>query len=124
VLSLEILYRHVVLYDHGKFIGCLHPVPSPTTLAFDYSGQSRHFRFSPPSDSREAMYFVASLRFTFATTYRLVRPPVGADRVSPADEDFYFRASDGLVTRSAAGYSYRGNWASYPDGTFTRKHSN
>jgi hypothetical protein len=36
-----------------------------------------------------------------------------------ANEDFYFRASDGLVTRSAAGYNYRGNWASSPGGTFT-----
>jgi hypothetical protein len=32
----------------------------------------------------------------------------------PADKDFYCRASDGLVTRSAAGYNYRGNWASSP----------
>jgi hypothetical protein len=31
----------------------------------------------------------------------------------------HFRASDGLVTRSAAGYNYRGNWASSPDRTFT-----
>src|SRR6184192_4566240 len=39
--------------------------------------------------------------------------------LGPANEDFYFRASNGLVTRSAAGYHYRGNWASYPGGTFT-----
>jgi len=38
----------------------------------------------------------------------------------PADEDFYFRAFDGLVTRSVAGYDYRGNWVSSTDGTFTR----
>jgi|HubBroStandDraft_6_1064221.scaffolds.fasta_scaffold748111_1 hypothetical protein len=38
---------------------------------------------------------------------------------NPAVEDFYFRASDGLVTRSAAGYDYRGNWASSPGGIFT-----
>jgi hypothetical protein len=44
VLSLAILRRHVVLWDPGKFIGCLHPVPSPTTLAFDLSGGSQHFR--------------------------------------------------------------------------------
>src|SRR2546422_6149692 len=31
-------FPHVVLCDHGKFVGCLHPVPSPTTLAFDYVG--------------------------------------------------------------------------------------
>ncbi len=39
--------------------------------------------------------------------------------LDPADEDFYFRASNGLVTRSAAGYNYRGNWASSPGGDFT-----
>ena len=44
VLSLAILCRHVVLWDPGKFLGCGHPVPSPTTLAFDLSGGSRHFR--------------------------------------------------------------------------------
>jgi hypothetical protein len=44
VLSLAILCRHVVLWDPGKFLGCEHPVPSPTTLAFDLSGGSRHFR--------------------------------------------------------------------------------
>jgi len=44
VLSLAVLCRHVVLWDPGKFIGCLHPVPSPMTLAFDLSGGSRHFQ--------------------------------------------------------------------------------
>src|SRR6266851_4934830 len=34
VLSLTILSRHVALYDSGKFDGCQHPVPSPSTLAF------------------------------------------------------------------------------------------
>jgi hypothetical protein len=34
VLSLTILSRHVALYDSGKFDGCEHPVPSPSTLAF------------------------------------------------------------------------------------------
>ena len=43
VLSLAVLCRHVVLWDPGKFLGCYHPVPSPTTLAFDLSGGSRHF---------------------------------------------------------------------------------
>src|SRR5271157_3518459 len=28
-----------------EFLGCLHPVPSPWTLAFDPSGGSRHFRY-------------------------------------------------------------------------------
>ena len=43
VLSLTVLYRHVVPKDPGKFIGCTHPVPSPMTLAFDAYGKSRHF---------------------------------------------------------------------------------
>ena len=34
VLSLTILSQHVALYDSGKFDGCTHPVPSPSTLAF------------------------------------------------------------------------------------------
>ena len=29
------LSRHVALRDPGKLIGCIHPVPSPTTLAFN-----------------------------------------------------------------------------------------
>jgi hypothetical protein len=37
-----------------------------------------------------------------------------------ANEDFYFRASGGSVTRSAAGYNDGGNWASSTGGTFTR----
>ena len=36
-------------------------------------------------------------------------------------ESVYFRASDGLVTRPAAGYHYRANWAICTGGTFTRK---
>ena len=38
----------------------------------------------------------------------------------PANGDFYFRAFDGLVTRTAAGYHYSGNWASSTGGIFTR----
>jgi hypothetical protein len=38
----------------------------------------------------------------------------------PAHEDFYFRAFDGLVTRTAAGYDYGGNWISSTGGTLTR----
>src|SRR5215468_11099912 len=57
VLSLAALCRHVVLQDPGKLMGCLNPVPSPTTLAFDLSGGSRHFR-SP------------TLRFSWEGSYR------------------------------------------------------
>jgi hypothetical protein len=35
VLLSSVLYRHVIFCDPGKSIGCLHPVPSPMTLAFD-----------------------------------------------------------------------------------------
>jgi hypothetical protein len=59
VLSLVILYRHVVLRDPGKFFGCLHPVPSPMTLAFDLWERSRHFPLPPPSDSRGESHFGA-----------------------------------------------------------------
>jgi hypothetical protein len=59
VLSLAILYRHVALRDPGKFFGCMHPVPSPMTLAFDPYGWSRHFRLPPPSDSRGETHFGA-----------------------------------------------------------------
>ena len=48
VLSLLILSRHVVLSDYGKFSGCLHPVPSPLTLAFAPLERSRHFHPSRP----------------------------------------------------------------------------
>jgi len=64
--------------------------------------------------------FEAYVRFACATTCRVVCPPGGSDRANSANGNVYFRASDGLVTRSAAGYSYRGNWASSTDGTFTR----
>jgi hypothetical protein len=46
---------------------------------------------------------------------------VGADQVfsfPPANRDFYFRAFDGLITRTAAGYSYSGNWASSTGGIY------
>ena len=38
----------------------------------------------------------------------------------PALQDFYIRASDGLVTRSVAGYIYSANWAICTGGTLTR----
>jgi hypothetical protein len=48
VLSLAILFRHVVLRDPGKFIGCMYPVPSPMTLAFDQRRRSRPFQLPHP----------------------------------------------------------------------------
>jgi hypothetical protein len=59
VLSLAILCRHVALRDPGKPVGCLYPVPSPTTLAFDLVGRSRHFPHPPPSESRGGVHFGA-----------------------------------------------------------------
>jgi hypothetical protein len=35
VLSSIVLYQHVVFFDPGKSVVCLHPVPSPTALTFD-----------------------------------------------------------------------------------------
>jgi hypothetical protein len=40
--------------------------------------------------------------------------------LSPSHKDFYCRASGGLVTRSAAGYDYGGNWTTSTGGAFTR----
>src|SRR6266581_345228 len=63
--------------------------------------------------------FGADLRFTFATTCRLARPPCRSrPGFHPADGDFYLRAFDGLVARSAAGYHYRDNWAIFSGGSF------
>jgi len=81
VLSLAVLCRHVALRDLGKSVGCLYPVPSPTTLAFDLIGKSRHFQHPPPSDSR------GGVRFRGLPTVRirlqpadLLAPLVGADQ--------------------------------------------
>jgi hypothetical protein len=75
----------------------------------------------PPSDSRGACDFGALLRFALATTCRFACPPVGADQAcAQPTRTFYFRAFDGLVTLSAAGYNYGGNWTISTGGTFTR----
>jgi hypothetical protein len=42
VLSPLILSQHVVLCDSGESGGCIHPVPSPPTLAFVPLVQTRH----------------------------------------------------------------------------------
>jgi hypothetical protein len=82
VLSLAILCRHVVLWDPGKFIGCFHPVPSPTTLAFDLSGGSRH---SQPSHTPILVgEFISRLSYGSLSLQPvdLLAPLVGADRAS------------------------------------------
>jgi len=40
--------------------------------------------------------------------------------LAPSPEDFYCRAFGGLVTSSAAGYNYGGNWTISTGGAFTR----
>ena len=52
VLSPLILSQHVVLCDSGDSDGCIHPVPSPTTLAFVPLVQTRHSLQSHKSVSR------------------------------------------------------------------------
>jgi hypothetical protein len=52
VLSPLILSQHVVLCDSGESGGCIHPVPSPPTLAFVPLVQTRHSHTSHKSVSR------------------------------------------------------------------------
>ena len=46
VLSPPVPSWHAALYDPGESVGCLRPVPSPTTLAFAHSARTRHSRLS------------------------------------------------------------------------------
>jgi hypothetical protein len=68
VLSPPILSQHVVLCDSGESGGCIHPVPSPPTLAFVPLVQTRHSHTSHKSVARGGAPFEASLRFARATT--------------------------------------------------------
>jgi hypothetical protein len=52
VLSLPVLSQHVALYDSGESSGCIHPVPSPPTLAFVPLAQTRHSQYPHKSVSR------------------------------------------------------------------------
>ena len=52
VLSPLILSQHVVLCDSGDSDGCIHPVPSPPTLAFVPLVQTRHSLHSHKSVPR------------------------------------------------------------------------
>ena len=86
---------------------------------FDPMGGSRHFRHPhTPILVRERFrgFTTVRLRYDLSICSPSCRSRPGFHQ---AYEDFYFRASDGLVTRSAAGYNYRGNWASSPGRTFT-----
>src|SRR6202035_4207461 len=48
VLSSIALYQHVVFFDPGKSVVCMHPVPSATALTFDRLRTSRHFPLPGP----------------------------------------------------------------------------
>ena len=119
MLSLLVPSRHVVLYDPGESVGCMHPVPSPTTLAFAYLENGLGTPNSPPSASGGPRFrgFTGSLPLRPVELLASLADPTGP---SPADGDFYFRAFDGLVTLPAAGYDYGGNWAISTGGTLTR----
>jgi hypothetical protein len=59
----------------------------------------------------------ASLALRPADLFTLLTDLTG---FAPAIEDFYYRAYDGLVTHSVAGYRYAGNWVISTGGTWTR----
>jgi len=95
VLSLAVLCQHVVLRDPGKLMSCFDPVPSPTTLAFDLSGRSRHFRsptlrFSWKGSFRD--FTTVRSRYDLSTC----SPPfVGADQGLPQPTEAF---TSGLST--------------------------
>jgi hypothetical protein len=84
VLSLTVLYRHVVPKDPGKFIGCSHPVPSPMTPAFDVYGKSRHFQYPhTPILVREPISGLNCSSLSLRPV-DLLASLVGADRAFPS----------------------------------------
>jgi hypothetical protein len=91
------------------------------TLAFDQRGNGLGTSIFPTlrfswGDPFSRLHY-GSLSLRPADLLALLSELTG---LSPANEGFYFRASDGLITRSAAEYNYGGNWASSTGGTFTR----
>jgi len=120
VLSLAVLYRHVVLQDPGKPAGCSYPVLHrphwPSTFS---DGLGTSITLHPPILVEESIsrlnYGSHALQPADLLAPRRSRP--GS---RPAYRDFYIRAFDGLVARTAAGYHYSGNWASSTGGTYTR----
>src|ERR1700688_2283989 len=105
----------------GNALWLLLPSTSPKTLAFNSSQKFRHSRYPHTPILVREIVFEALLRFACATTCCLACPPCRSRPDSPpAHEDVYFRASDGLVTRSIAGYHYSANWEPCAGGTSTR----
>ena len=119
MLSLFVPSRHVVLFDSGEFIGCIHPVPLPTTPAFTLSQRVRHSQVPhhPLQVGDGFRSFTGSHRYDLSSGSPPLADPTGT---SPADRGFYSWASIGLVTLPDARYNYGGNWASSTDGTRTR----
>ena len=121
MLSWTVLCRHVIVCDPGKLVGCTYPVPSPTTLAFDTRSKVSAFPTFPtlrfPWGRLISGLHYRSLSLQpanlLASLSELTRG------FPPANGDFYFRAFSGLITRTAAGYNYSGNWASSTGWTFT-----
>jgi hypothetical protein len=98
----------------------MHPVPSPMTLAFDVYGKSRHFQRPRPPILVGKPISGLNCSSLSLQPVDLVDSLVGADQgFSPANRGFYFRAFDGLITRTVAGYGYSGNWASSTGGIYT-----
>jgi hypothetical protein len=88
--------RHAVLYGRGEPVGCICPVPSPTAQAFAECGTARHsqvaiirFRWCP---------FSRFHRFALRCGLSSCSPPLALTGCYPANQGFYSRASDGLVT--------------------------
>ena len=80
VLSLRILSQHVALCDSGESGGCVHPVPSPPTLAFVPLVQTRHSHPSRKSVSRGGpfrSFTTVRLRYNLL----ICSPPDGSNRI-------------------------------------------
>jgi hypothetical protein len=80
----------------------MHPVPSRCAFAFAGELSARHSR---------------CWRFRGLLVHHLLRP---AELLASLLGDFYFRASNGLVTLPVAGYDYGGNWTISTGGIHTR----
>ena len=111
-------------YVPGDPAGCLHPVSSPTALAFVHPVHGLGVpKCLPPSVSSGHSFSRLPGSHLLAHLLRpvkLLALLTDLTKLAPSHGGFYIRASGGLVTRSAAGYNYGGNWVSSTDGIFTR----
>jgi hypothetical protein len=79
------------------------------------------FPTSSHSDSGEGHCFRGFTTVRLRYDLLLCLPSLSEQTGShPAHEEVYFRASDGLVTRTIAGYHYSANWETCAGRTFTR----